>query len=83
MTNFREYLLDDLENDEEFYKGVVSTFVSKVSSVSELTRKEEDLPSLVRIKQLKACWIKGIKSLKEMLSDCDTISVKNGDLYLK
>jgi hypothetical protein len=40
MTNFRQYLQDDLENDEEFYKGVVSTFVAKVSSVSELWRKE-------------------------------------------
>jgi hypothetical protein len=35
MTNFRQYLQVDLENDEEFYKGVVSTFVAKVSSVSE------------------------------------------------
>jgi hypothetical protein len=39
MTNFRQYLQDDLENDEELYKGVVSTFVAKVSSVSELREK--------------------------------------------
>jgi hypothetical protein len=45
--------------------------------------KREDFPSPVQIKQLKACWIKRIKSLKEMLVDCDTISVKKGDLYLK
>jgi hypothetical protein len=48
ITNFRQYLQVDLENDEEFYKGVVSTFVSKVSSVSELRRKEEDFPSPVQ-----------------------------------
>jgi hypothetical protein len=36
ITNFRQYLQSDLENDEEIYKGVLSTFVEKVSSVSEL-----------------------------------------------
>jgi len=45
--------------------------------------KEENFPSPIRIKQLKACWIKIIKSLKEMLAYCDTISVKKRELYLK
>jgi hypothetical protein len=81
ITNLRQYLQDDLENDEEFYKGVVTTFVMKVSNMSELKRKEEDLPSIVHIKQLKACWIKRIKCLKEILVDCDTISVKKGESY--
>jgi hypothetical protein len=83
MKNYRQYLQIDLENEDDFYKGVVSTFLAKVSSVGEIRRKEEDLPSIVRIKQHKACWIKRIKSPKEMLVDCDTISVKEGDLYLK
>jgi hypothetical protein len=83
MTNFRQYLQVDLENDEEFYKGAISTFVAKVSSLSEFQRKEEDFPSTIHIKQLKACWLKRIKSLKEMLVECDTISVKRGELYLK
>jgi hypothetical protein len=83
MTNLRQYLQVDLENDEEFYKGVVTTFVMKVSNMSELKRKEEDLPSLVHIKQLKACWIKRIKCLKEILVDLDTLSVKKGESYLK
>jgi hypothetical protein len=39
MTHFRQYLQADLENNEEFYKGVVSTFVAEVSSVSELKIK--------------------------------------------
>jgi len=41
----RQYLPVNLENDEEFYKGVVSTFFMKVSSMSEFIIKEEDLPS--------------------------------------
>jgi len=39
----------------------------KVSSMSEFKRKEEDLPSHVRIKQLKACWIKRIKCNRDGL----------------
>jgi hypothetical protein len=53
MTNFRKYLQDDLENDKEFYKGDISTFVVKGSNVSEFQRKEDDLPFVVRIKELK------------------------------
>jgi hypothetical protein len=51
--------------------------------MSELKIKEEYLPSPTCIKQLKACWIKRIKCLKEILVDCDTLSVKKGELYLK
>jgi hypothetical protein len=81
ITNFRQYLQADLENDEELCKGVVSTFIAKVSSVSELQRKEEDLPSPIRIKQLKACCLKRVKCLREMLVDCDAIRVKMETLF--
>jgi hypothetical protein len=40
MTNFRQYLQADLENDEEFYKGAISTFVAKVSGLSEFREKK-------------------------------------------
>jgi hypothetical protein len=79
----RQYLQADLENDEGFYKDVVTTFVLKVSGMSELKIKEEDLPSPTHIKQLKSCWIKRIKTLKEILQDCDTLSVKKWESYLK
>jgi hypothetical protein len=83
IANLMQYLQVDLDNDEGFYKDVVITFVLKVSGMSELKRKEEDIPSPTRIKQLKACWIKRIKVLKEILVDCDTLSVKKGELYFK
>jgi hypothetical protein len=41
ITNLREYLQADLENDEGFYKDVVITFVLKVSGMSELKRKKK------------------------------------------
>jgi hypothetical protein len=53
ITNLREYLQADLTNDEGFYKDVVITFVLKISGMTELKRKEEDLPSLTHVKQLK------------------------------
>jgi pyruvate-formate lyase len=49
-TNLRQYIQDDLKNDEEFYKGVVSTSFMKLSSMSEYKKKEEDFPSLLCIK---------------------------------
>lgn len=84
ITHFKQYLQADLENDEEFYKGAVTTFNARVSSLSESRRKEvEDLPSTLHLRQLKACWIKRIKCLKEMLMDSDAISSKRRELFLK
>jgi hypothetical protein len=83
IINLRQYLEADLENEEELYKGVISTFVVKVSIMNEFKIKEEDMPSTLCIKQIKSCWIKRIKCLKEIMVDCDTISVKRGELYLK
>jgi hypothetical protein len=39
MTNLKQFLQADLENDEEFYKGEITTFVIKVSNMSELKIK--------------------------------------------
>jgi hypothetical protein len=68
IANLMQYLQVDIDNDEGFYKDVVITFVLKVSGMSELKRKEEDIPSPTRIKQLKACWIKRIKVFKRNIS---------------
>jgi hypothetical protein len=38
-THLRKYLQVYLESDEEFYKGVVSTFVVKFSSMKEFKIK--------------------------------------------
>jgi len=51
--------------------------------MSELKRKEEDSPSPTRIKKLKACWMKILKTLKELLYDLDILSIKKGEAYLK
>jgi hypothetical protein len=83
MENLKQYLEVDMKNDEGIYKEAITTFVIKVSNMTEHKRKEEYLPSSDRIKQLKYCWIKRIKCLKEILNDLDTLGIKTGECYLK
>jgi len=45
--------------------------------------KEENFPCQARVKQLKACWIKKIKTLKELLEECNEIISKMETLYKK
>jgi hypothetical protein len=47
-----------------FYKDEIITFSLKVLGMSEMKIKEEDFPSHVYMKQLKACWMKIINTLK-------------------
>jgi phage-related protein len=47
ILNFKEYLQKDLENDEHFYKEVVNTFSAKISSMNDVHRREQNLPSKV------------------------------------
>jgi hypothetical protein len=81
LNSFRDFLQSDFKNEEGFYKDVVTTFILKVSNMTDLKRKEEDFPSPARVKQLKACWIKKIKILREILDDCDVVVTKKEALY--
>jgi hypothetical protein len=83
LNIFIEYVEYYLNNEEGFYKDVVITFTLKLYGMTELKRKEEDLPSLARIKQLKSCWIKKIKVLKEILDECDVVVIKKETLYCR
>jgi hypothetical protein len=47
---FHEYLHVDLKNEEGFYLDAVVPFGFKVTNMTELRRREEDLPSSNRIK---------------------------------
>jgi hypothetical protein len=39
------------------------------------------LPSPIRIKQLKACWIKKIKNLKDFVQTCSEVITKREELF--
>jgi hypothetical protein len=47
---FLEYLQADLKNEEGFYLDVVVPFGIKVTNMSDLKRREENLPSQSQIK---------------------------------
>jgi hypothetical protein len=64
---FHEYLQVDLKKEEGFYLDVVLSFRNKVSNMTKLRRREEDLPSPSRIKQLNACWKEKIKKLNSIV----------------
>jgi hypothetical protein len=49
---FHENLQADLKNEDGFYLDMIVPFGFKVIDMTELRRREEDLPSLNRIKQL-------------------------------
>jgi hypothetical protein len=78
---FHEYLQVDLKNEEGFYVDVVFPFGIKVSNMTELKRREEDLPSPSRIKQLNACWKEKIKNLNNIVQACNEAIVKREELF--
>jgi hypothetical protein len=61
---FHEYLQANLKNEEVFYLDDVLPFGNKVSNMTELRRREEDLPSPSQIKQLNTCWKEKIKKIE-------------------
>jgi len=63
VFHFKEYLQKDFENDEIFYKEVVGTFSTKVLILSDIHRRDQNLPSKSRLEQINACWLRIIKCL--------------------
>jgi hypothetical protein len=83
IQNTKEYLNAYLNNDEGFFTDGVSIFVAKVSAMTDHRKKHEDLPSQSHIKQLKACWIERINTLKGLLNKLKEISWKKVEAYSK
>jgi hypothetical protein len=67
---FHEYLQANLKIEEGFYLDVVVPFGIKVSNMIELRRREEDIPSPSRIKQLNMCWKERIENLNNIVQVC-------------
>jgi hypothetical protein len=59
----------------------VVPFGIKVTHMSELKRREEDLPSLGRIKQLNACWKDKINNLKNIVQACNQDIIRREELF--
>jgi hypothetical protein len=83
IQNTKEYLNAYLKNDEGFFTDGVAMFIEKVSAMTDHRRKHEDFPSQNRMKQLKACWIERINTLKGLLNQLKELSRKNTEAYSK
>jgi hypothetical protein len=68
---FLEYLQADLKNEEGFYLDAVVPFDIKVTNMSYIKRREEDLPSPSQIKKLNSCWKEKIKNLNNIVQACN------------
>jgi len=62
IMHFKEYLQKDIENDEGFYKEVAGKFPTKVSSLSDTHKREQNLLSSIQMNQINACWLERIQS---------------------
>jgi hypothetical protein len=65
--DFHEYLQADLKNEEGFYLDVMVPFGFKISNMSEIRIREEELPSPIQIKKLDACWKEKINKLNNIV----------------
>ena len=83
IFHFKEYLQKDLENDEGFNKQEVRKFAKKISRLSDTHRREQNLPSKIQMKQINVWWLKIIKCLRDLLSECDAFKIKRDDIFLK
>jgi hypothetical protein len=68
---FHEYLQDDLKNEEGVYLDSMVPFGVKISNMSEIRRREEDLPSPSQIKKLNMCRKEKIKNLNNIVQACN------------
>jgi hypothetical protein len=80
---FNEYLQADLKNKEGFYLDVVVPFGGKVTNMTELRRRGEDLPSRNRIKQLNTCWKEKVKNLNGIVQACSQAITRREELFKK
>jgi hypothetical protein len=53
ICSLKRYLQKDLHNDEFFYKNVMSSFMERMPSMDEITRKKKIFPSKNRLKKVK------------------------------
>jgi hypothetical protein len=78
-----EHLQVDLKNEERFYLETVIPFGNHVTNMSDLRRRQEDLPSPNRIKQLKACWKEKVKNLHLIVESCEQAISEKEELFRK
>jgi hypothetical protein len=70
-----------LKNEEGFYLDAVTPFSFKVTNMTKLRRRGEDLPSPNWIKQLNACWKEKVKNLNIIVQACSHTITRREELF--
>jgi hypothetical protein len=78
---FHEYLQANLKNEEGFYLDAVVPFGFKVTNMTELRRREEDITSPNRMKQMNACWKEKVKILNIIVQACNQAITRREELF--
>ena len=69
--NFLEHLQMDLKNEECFYLETFLPFGIIVNNMTEMRRRQQNIPSKNRIGQLNACWKEKVKNLHLIVQSCE------------
>jgi hypothetical protein len=76
-----KHLQTNLKNEGRFYQQTVIPFANHAINSSDLKRRQEDLPSAKRIKQLKACWKEKVKNLQLIVESCEQAISEKEELF--
>lgn len=79
----KEYLQDNLSNEQHFYHNAIRTFVAKVSNVDEFKRKNKYLPNKYKLNQIKAKWKSRIDIMRGLIDSCRLLEDRNRIVFLK
>jgi hypothetical protein len=71
----------DFKNEERFYLKTVIHFGNHVTNMSDLRRRQEDIPSPNQIKQLQACWKEKVKNLHLIVESCEQAISEKEELF--
>jgi hypothetical protein len=80
-NDLHEHLQTNLKNDQRFYEQMLTPFSNHAINNSDLKRRQENLPSPKRIKQLKACWQKKVKNLELIVESCKQAISEKEELF--
>ena len=78
---FHEYLQADLKNEEGFYLDAVIPFSFKFTNMTELRRREKDIPSPNQIKKLNTCQKEKVKNLNIIVQACIQAITRREELF--
>jgi hypothetical protein len=78
-----QHLQAELKDEENFYLKTVLPFGTNVNNMTEMKRREQDLPSKKWIGQLNACWKEKVNKLHLIVQSCEQAISKKYKLFTR